>query len=150
MLKLNKYENLNEDMIECISMYHSKPLREAASSAGKEGRCWRVNMGREIKTIIILGDGSIYLCPLNPDTYLSRVDGTNYIVADPKRIILRRNMVVNITTHPTRAQHKAIMDKRTEGKFYDLTRGKKTNYYVFTINGHIYGLPRIRENLSDI
>lgn len=145
MMKINRYDSINADKIESILGYDTNPVFGIARIAREQGICDPLNRNKPVRTMIICMDGRICLCPLLPETYRSRIGNiTEYVLADPKRVIIRGNMIRSVTTEKlTEAQKREIKKAKSENMYIDLTRGKKTRYYFFMQSGRIYGINRL-------
>ncbi|MCD8012047.1 MAG: DUF370 domain-containing protein [Lachnospiraceae bacterium] len=145
MLRVNAGTKLNDEKIECITIYaDSLPLRRMVSDARKNNKCRNLNGNRKIKTMIIYNDGSIFLCSLNPDTYLARLDAADYYLVDPIRTMIRKNEIREIVSKTNASHRRDIAKAKADGMYVNLTCNRKTRDYIFTESGRIYGLAYIR------
>lgn len=140
MLRINKNTLINDSKIECICEYGFKPLIRYVKENDKSGKVRKIKGSYGYNSLIIMEDGYVFLCPNKPSVYLKRQDPELYITLSPKRHVLKKAMIREITTKPNAGQHRDIMKAKAEGKFFDLSGNKKTFYYIFTVNDHIYGL----------
>ena len=144
MLKINKNEYINHNKIECIAEYRSEPLRRLVREA-KEKKMFQGIEGKAgYKTIIFLDDGFIFLCPLLPGTYLSKMDKEEFIEADPKRYLLKKEQIRDISSKLTASQRKRLQKAKQDNKFVNLSRNNKTGYYIFMSSGRVYGVHNIK------
>lgn len=139
MLKINKNEMINEDMIEAVTFYGSSPLKRFAGSAQDPETVRRLKGRYGLKSMVVMQDGFVFLCPFNANIYLARLPADDYILLDPKKGALRASMVREVTTKLTAEQRREIIKKKQERLYIDLTCGKKTKYYFFMASGRVYG-----------
>ena len=144
MLKITKDEYLNDEKIECIAIYGSVPLQVQVRMA-KEREQYRgfVKKGG-LKSVIFLDDGFIFHCPYMPNTYLSRMNEEDYMLADPLRYLLKKKKIRDISTNLTALQRRLLKEAKKNGSFINLARSKAVKYYVFMESGRIYGLHTIK------
>lgn len=150
MIKITKDQIINEDMIESICEYNSEALRRQAKIA-RENNCLReFQSGKGYKTIIIFEDNVKMLAPLYPDRYMNRIaDKDSFLIADPKRYMLRKDYIREICTKPNEQQKRDIKNAKDANNYINLTKGKKVQYYIFMKTGKIYGLHLIKEDLFE-
>lgn len=148
MLKINKYEMINEDKIECFCLYNTKPVKAIVRKARQDGRCREVRNRYGFKSVAVMDDGYLIICPNYPEVYAERVDKERYIIVDPKRLIVSRNFVREVTRRPNTQQRREIIEKRETGEYVNLAGEGKTNYYIFTTTGRIYGV-RFFKNIEN-
>lgn len=144
MLTIKKDELINEDMVESICMYNSEPLTKLAGAARKNGNIREFRGRYGYKSMVIMEDGYLFLCPNNPAIYFARAREEDYLFLDPKRYAVRKKLVREVTTRPNKGQHQDIVKAKKEGRYINLARGKKTKCYVFMVTGRIYGAASIR------
>ena len=101
MLRVNRNTLINDDKIECICEYGSKPLVKLARDNEKENRLRKIKGGYGYNCLIV--------------------------------------MVREIVTKTNAGQRRDISKAKKEGRFFNLSGNKKTFYYIFTINEHVYG-----------
>ncbi len=146
MLKLNKNECIPEESIEAVCSYsrYSSPVRRLMQNAREQNIFDDARLGRKAKTLIIDGDGRLFLCNLNPDTYLKRMEngGRNIelICVDPKRLFFQRNLMIKAISRPSAGHRREIKKAKEENRFVNLTMGKKTTHYIFMKSGYVYGI----------
>ena len=145
MLKITKDEYVNEDRIECIAIYGSRPLKATARKAREGGHFRGFIRKTGFKTIILLDDGCVFLCPYMPNTYLQRGDRGKYILADKLRYILNRSKIREVSASLTTAQRKSLKEAKEGGMFVNLAGNRKATHYVFMVSGRIYGLHGFKE-----
>jgi hypothetical protein len=139
MLRINKNTLINDEKIECICEYGSKALIKLVKEGEKNGNIRKLKGRYGYNSFIILDDGYMILCSNNPAVYFKRQNMDRYIVISPKRHAIKQSMVREITSKPNAGQHRDIMKAKGDGRFINLSGSKKTYYYIFTINNHIYG-----------
>ena len=140
MLKINKNVMINEDNIECICFYGNKPLRKIVHDSKVAGNIRQIRGRYGFKSIIFMKDGYIFLCPNNPETYLSRLEENDYYVLDPKKCIVKKDCVREIVIKPNTGQHLEIIRSKKEKCYVNIAGKNKIKYYIFTVSGRIYGL----------
>lgn len=144
MLKITKYEYLNEEISECICVYESKPLKRFAKQA-KTKCLYREFRGRNgIKSIIILNDGGVFLCPYLPNTYYERTEKNDYIQVN-QEIYLRKDMIREVTLKPNQQQKEEIRNAKQSGHYVNLCKKRAVGYYVYMRSGRIYGVTNIKD-----
>lgn len=145
MLKVRKNEYINEGQIECICSYTSEPVYRLVR-IGRKNESIRELRGKfGYKSLIIMNDGYLFLCPNNPDVYFSKLDLSEYLVIDSKRILIKKDRIREISTKPNVGQHKEIVKAKAESRYINLSGNKKIRYYIFTTSGRIYGVNLIRK-----
>lgn len=149
MLRINKNVIINDDKIEGICEYGSKALVKIVKESEKEGKLRKIKGSYGYNSLIIMEDGYLFLCPNNPAVYYKRQEMEKYISVSPKKYAIKQSMVREITTKPNAGQHREIVKAKSEGRFFNLAGNKKTYYYIFTINNHIYGATTLW-NFSDL
>lgn len=148
MIKITKNEIINELLIEGLCEYNSEALRRQAKIARDENNLREFHVGKGYKSIIFFEDNMKILAPLYPDTYMKRIgDKDIFLVADPKRYMINKSMIKEICIKPNEQQKRDIRTAKQNNMFINLTKGKKTNYYLFMRSGRIYGLHLMKENL---
>lgn len=145
MLKISKNEFINEDMIECISIYESKPLQDQAKKARDENRIRELKGRYGIKSFVMMEDGYLFLCPNFPDIYLKRMSAEQYLIIDPIRYYLKKNMIREITSKPNSKQRTEIAGKKKDGQYINLAKNRPVRYYVFMKSGRIYGIALMKD-----
>lgn len=148
MLKINKDEYLNEDMIECVAEYGSKPIVRHAMRAKAEGREREFRNSYGLNTVIVLSDGTVCLCPNKFETYMGRLDADRFVVADPKRFAVAKAFVKEATTSPNLGQRRDVAKAKEEGRYLNFARGKSVKWTFFTVTGRIYGTHAMKADLS--
>ena len=148
MLKISKGEYINEDDIECVSEYVSKPVIKFAKDAKEKGmeREFRNTYG--LNTIIIMQDGKVFLCPNKFELYKGRMNEQEFIITDPKRCMIRRKYVVEITSKPNHGQNRDIQKAKEEGMYLNLASNKPTRWRFFMKSGRIYGVHTMKADVA--
>ena len=139
MLRVNRNTLINDDKIECICEYGSKPLVKLARDNEKENRLRKIKGGYGYNSLIVMDDGYLYICQNHPEVYFKRMDMDAYIMISAKRHAVKKSMVREIVTKTNAGQRRDISKAKKEGRFFNLSGNKKTFYYIFTINEHFYG-----------
>lgn len=139
MLKVNKNTFINEDKIECICEYGSKPLVQHAMENEKEGKLRKIKGRYGYNSLIVMDDGYLFICQNHPEVYFKRMDMSNYVMLSAKKQVIKKSMVREIVTKTNAGQRRDIAKAKKEGRYYNLSGNKKTFYYIFTVNKHIYG-----------
>lgn len=135
MLKLNARTIINDNKIESISEYSSKSqIRMIRDSENKR----KIKGSYGYKSLIVMNDGYLFLCPNTPQVYFNRLNMEEYVIISPKRYAIRKDMIREIASKTNVSQKNDIRKSKEENRFYDLSSNKKTAYYIFTINNHIY------------
>ena len=139
MLKINKSEFIKESDIECVCDYGSKPLQQIAKRSREMGK-FREMMGRNgLKSMIILEDGYLFLCPYKPDTYIGKCREEDFLAVST-RCYIRKAMIREICTKLNTGQQRELKEKKGNGEYVNLTYGKSTSHYLFMKAGRIYGI----------
>lgn len=145
MLKIGKNELINEDMIESFSIYGNKPSMDLAKDADINGKMRKIRGRYGIKTLIMMNDGYIFLCPFLPDTHMKKLNKDDYMVIDPKRYYIRKSLIREITTKPNTGQHEEILRAKQEMRYVNFAKRQTVKYYIFTVTNRIYGVHSIAE-----
>lgn len=145
MIQISSYESINKDYIESICLYDSVPLRKIAVAYEKDGKLRRFSGRYGLRTIFLMEKGHHFLAPYLPKTYLKKLDLDEYFVVDPNRYAIRRKCILEITAHPNAGQKRDIAEMKKTNGFVSLTKGEKTNLYIFTESGRIYGVHAIKK-----
>lgn len=145
MLKVKKDQLINDEKIESICLYGSEPLIRIVQIARSNNTIHSFIGSRGYKSLIVMDDGFLFLCPNYPDTYFSRLNLSDYLIVDAKKYAIRKSCIREISSNPSRSQHLDIVRAKNEKRFYNLSGHKKTKYYIFTVGGRIYGVPYIRK-----
>ena len=114
MLRINKNTLINDSKIECICEYGFKPLIRYVKENDKSGKVRKIKGSYGYNSLIIMEDGYVFLCPNKPSVYLKRQDPELYIILSPKRHVLKKAMIREITTKPNAGQHRDIMKAKAE------------------------------------
>lgn len=138
MLKVTKYELINDDMIEAICTYGTDPLRRIAVKGEAEGKTRRLRGRYKAHSLIICKDGTYYICPFKPETYLSKLNPDDYISIEARKYLIKKSEIREITTWLNASQQEEMTTRMEQDLFYDLTRGRKLRSYIITRNGHMY------------
>ena len=146
MLKISKNEMINEDMVECISVYDSNPLNIIASDARKNGSFREFRGKYGVKTVFIMTDGFVILAPNNTKLYYDRIDKDKFLIADPNRYMINKSVIREISTKPNAQQKRKIKEAKKSGDFVNLSSNKTAKYYIFTTTGRVYSLRLIKED----
>lgn len=147
MMKINKDELLNEKLIECICFYDSKPLNRLVRTARNEDRCREFRGKFGIKSMMILTDGGIFLCPYLPSTYYERGSKELYLQVHTD-IYLRNDEIREIVSKLNTQQHREVGMAKKNESYINLCGRKKVSYYVFMNSGRIYGVAGIKERID--
>lgn len=139
MLKINVNTMVNDEKIECICCYGSKSLIKLVKEGGKNEKIRKIKGSYGYNSLIVMEDGYLVLCPNNPAVYLKRLDMDSYVAVSPKKHVIKKSAIREITSKPNISQHRDIMKAKSEGRFFNLAGNKKTYYYIFTVNNHVYG-----------
>lgn len=140
MLKIGKYEIINDGLIESFCIYEGKPLSKLVKNASEKNSLRRITGRYGFKTFIMMRDGYIYLCPFLPDTYLKKIDSNDYLIIDSKRYFIKKEFVREITSKPNAKQSKEIKQAKLDKMYVNLTKHRVTRYHIFTTTGRIYGV----------
>ena len=144
MLKIQKNQLINDDLIECISVYNSDPLSTIAKKAKKNQTLREIRGRFGYNSILLLKDGYVFLCPNYPEVYFSKLDMDQYVLIDPKRYAIKKDIIREITAKPNKGQHEEIVAAKKEERYINLARNKEVRYYIFTTTNRIYGINIIR------
>ena len=85
-----------------------------------------------------MDDGYSFICQNHPEVYFKRRDMSNYVMLSAKKTSNKKSMVREIVTKTNAGQRRNIAKAKKEGRYYNLSGNKKTFYYIFTVNKHIY------------
>lgn len=149
MLKINKNEFINEESIECICEYNSKPLTEIAVKARREGKASEFRGRNGLKSFIMMDDGYLFLCPLRPGTYIERTTKEEYLVVS-LRCYLKKKLIREISIKLSARQRRDLKDKKEKKEYINLAKDKSVTHYIFMKSGHIYGTHLIKEDFEEI
>ena len=147
MLRINTRVLIDDKKIECIISYDSEPLYKIARESRKKKNIREIRGRYGFKSMIVLEDGYVFLCPLNPDTYQNGkgISSDDYFIIDPKRYYIRRNCIREIVEGKLNKQQKReVKESKDNGTYINLAKNKKVKYYIFTYSGHIYGVNIIK------
>lgn len=145
MLQINAHEKINEEYIESIFLYDSAPLRQFASAAEKQDLLRRFPGRFGQRTMIVMEKGKHILAPFLPKTYFQKLDMEKFFIIDPLRYAIKRSSIIEITSKPNAGQRRDIAEMKKKNGFLSFTKGQKTNLYIFTDSGRIYGVHAIRK-----
>lgn len=90
MLKVRKDQLINEDKIESICLYGSEPLVRIVQIARANNVIHSFIGNHGYKSLIVMDDGFLFLCPNYPEIYFSRLDLTDYLIVDAKKYAIRK------------------------------------------------------------
>ena len=140
MLKIIKNEMINEKMIESILEYKTSPLKALVKFAENNKILRRFRGKHGSKSLIVLEDGTMFLCPFYPETYISKLPEGEYLESDSKRFFIRSSMIKEISFSPILSQRNDIKEAKSKKMYYNLSRRKKIKCYLFMKSGRIYGI----------
>lgn len=149
LFKVTKHQMINASQIELLCSYDTDSLKKQTSIADKENRLLRILGRYGYRSFLMLADGYVYLCPYMTETYSEKINKNDYLIIDPKRIYIKKSIIRIITSKPNAGQHKEISETKKNHQFINLTKGKKTRYYIFTTTGRIYGIHLIKGGLDN-
>lgn len=139
MLKIDKNQMLNDEYIECICMYETKPIENFVKRAKEEKRCSLFRGPYGFKSLIILRNNECVVCPFSTDVYLKKLDESRYYVSRGKKYIISKKGVKIISKRLSESQQNVLAEAKKNGLYINLSSNKKVKYYFFMDNGHIYG-----------
>ena len=147
MLKVRKDQLINEDKIESICLYGSEPLVRIVQIARANNVIHSFIGNHGYKSLIVMDDGFLFLCPNYPEIYFSRLDLTDYLIVDAKKYAIRKSCIREISSNPSKSQHQDIIKAKNEKRFYNLSGHKKTKYYFYNfliyMNPYFYNKRRM-------
>lgn len=149
MLKVSRSETINDLHIEAIGPYGSRPLTRIAINARAQGKERRIYSSYGLKAIAIMDDGYVFLCPKHPHTYLAKLDPGDWLIAEKNRYLIKKCMVREVSSKLTSRQRRDVTEAKKNGMYVNFSRNKRVKYYVFTVNGRIYGVQNITSGLTD-
>lgn len=138
MFKLTKNVSVNEKSVECICVYNSKPLRRVAEHSRSENALISLKGRSGFKSMIVMDNGSIYLCPYSSSVYYDRAGIDCYATSTKHFLALEK--VHDIVSKPGASYRRLIKNAKLNGTYVNLSRDKRVNYYIFMYSGRIYGV----------
>lgn len=149
MLKISKSETINDLHIEAFGLYGSKPLVRIAANARTQGRERRIFSRYGLKSIAIMEDGYVFLCPKYPSAYLAKLGADDWLAVERNRYFIRKQMVREISSKLTSGQKREVAEAKRNGMYVNFSRNKRVKYHVFTLSGRVYGIQYITHGLQD-
>ncbi len=140
MIKISKNDYINETLVEAVCTYHkSKPLVRLASESlsHNTGRMIRGRYG--CKSLFVMNDGYVFLCPYTPETYMTKLDASEYLQIERKKYYIKTCMIREICTKLSIGQRRDVIKAKKNGSYINLSGNKKVKNYIFTTSGRIYG-----------
>ena len=162
MLRINATYKINDALIEAIVPYASKPVFSIVRKAKENKKCIEVHGAYGCHTVIILKNGTLILCTNVPEYYIKRLPQYQFCASAAfrgKRVkgnkaYLKQDLLLDAVKvpegkkAPSRSVQRRIKDAKETEQFLDLTEGRKTRIYCFTITGHCYALYGADDSLS--
>lgn len=142
-LRISPSVSVPKSDVECICFYDSRPVSAFFARAKNEGSGFRTDTGA--KTVIITKNREIFLSPYQVKTYIEKLDEGDFIRTDSRCYILESE-VKQIITRLNKQYSDLIREKKKDGLFLNVARGKKVTAWILTKSGMLYACRKIMSN----